>query len=306
MGPTAIGKTELAMTLADRLPCELISVDSSQVYLGMDVGTAKPTADELRQVPQALIDIRDPSEPYSAADFCTDASRVIADISARQHVPLLVGGTIFYFRALDFGLPPVPQSDPEVRQQLQDRLEREGVRALHRRLQGLDPASAERIDANDRQRIVRALEIFELSGRTPSDVARQAEPYVAPVRPIRLVLWPADRARLYARIADRFHAMLASGLVEEVEGLLKRGDLGPHLPSMRMVGYRQVWRYLTGELTYNEMIEQGIRSTRQLAKRQLTWLRHYSDVTMFEDTQPGLEASVTEFVKCELDRMERK
>lgn len=303
MGPTAIGKTALATALHERLGCELISVDSSQVYRGMDIGTAKPTAKELDAVPQALIDIRDPAEPYSAADFCKDARREIGAIGGRGNVPLLVGGTIFYFRALDFGLPPVPPSDPEVRAGLQEQLEREGVAALHRRLASVDPASAQRIDTNDRQRVLRALEIIELTGHGPSELARTAPAYQRPIRPVRLALWPSDRSRLHARIADRFHAMLAAGLLEEVETLLKRGDLGPHLPSVRMVGYRQAWQYLTGELTYNEMIEQGISSTRQLAKRQMTWLRHYPEVTIFEDALPQLVARFADFVEREIERM---
>ncbi len=303
MGPTAVGKTALAMGLGERLSCELISVDSSQVYRGMDIGTAKPSAEELRQVPQALIDIRDPAEPYSAAEFCADATREIGGIVGRGHVPLLVGGTIFYFRALDHGLPPVPPSDVKVRAMLQAEMEQYGVVALHRRLAAIDAASATRIDENDRQRVLRALEIIELTGQGPSELARAARPYRSPVRPIRLVLWPADRSRLHERIARRFHAMLAAGLVDEVEALLKRGDLGPHLPSMRMVGYRQVWRYLTGELTYNEMIEQGVSSTRQLAKRQLTWLRHYPGVTVVEDDRADLDVHVARLVISQLDRM---
>jgi tRNA dimethylallyltransferase len=303
MGPTAVGKTALATALHERLGCGLVSVDSSQVYRGMDIGTAKPPAEQLREVPQALIDIRDPDEPYSAAEFCQDAVREIAAISGRGNLPVLAGGTMFYFRALDFGLPPVPPSDPEVRAGLQEQLEREGVMALHRRVGAVDPESAQRIDPNDRQRVLRALEIIELTGHGPAELARTAPAYQCPVRPVRAALWPSDRARLRERIAGRFHAMLAAGLVDEVEALLKRGDLGPHLPSMRMVGYRQVWQYLTGELTYNEMIEQAISSTRQLAKRQMTWLRHYPDVTIFEDGQPNLETRVADFVQRALEQM---
>lgn len=300
MGPTASGKTELAMALRERLPLELISVDASQVYRSMDIGTAKPTAEELARAPHRLIDIRDPSDTYSAADFCTDALNEIADIHRSGRIPLLVGGTIFYFHSLEYGLSELPAADPKIRQRLVQEAEETGWPAMHARLMQADPESGRRIHPNDTQRIQRALEILEVSGQPPSQLgeASPGERLHFPV--IKVALIPQDREMLRQKIADRFRQMLAQGLVEEVESLIKRGDLDKKLPAMRMVGYRQVLQYLQGELDYNQMVEKGITATRQLAKRQMTWLRGYEDVTVFENSDPSLVTKCFNYLQGKL------
>ena len=274
-GPTAAGKTavalDLARHLAGRRPVEIISVDSALVYRGMDIGTAKPTAAERAEVPHHLIDILEPTEAYSAAQFVADATRLAAEIRARGHLPLLVGGTMLYFKALREGLDTMPAADPALRQALDERAAREGWPALHAELARVDPATAARLPPTDAQRIQRALEVHALSGRPLS--SWQQGPRTADVAAWPLVaLEPASRGWLHARIAERFAAMLQAGLVDEVRQLRARGDLHPGLPSMRCVGYRQVWEALdTGRL--DDLAERGIAATRQLAKRQLTWLR---------------------------------
>lgn len=287
MGPTAAGKTALAFALHEALPVDIISVDAAQVYRGLDIGTAKPTAAELARVPHRLIDIRDPAEAYSAAQFRDDAQREIADITARGRIPLLVGGTMFYFRALERGLSTLPSADPATRAVLSAEAAGSGWPALHARLAARDPATAARIDPHDAQRIQRALEIIALTGDTPSSLNRAADAAVFPYRAIKIALAPQSRAQLHARIATRFDAMLHAGLVAEVELLYRRGDLSLELPSVRTVGYRQVWQYLDGALNYNEMAERAVYATRQLAKRQLTWLRGDRAVHWFDtdDTQ---------------------
>ncbi len=280
MGPTASGKTALALMLARRLPVELISVDASQVYRGLDIGTAKPTAAEQAEVPHRLIDIRDPAESYSAADFRTDALREMADIVQRGRVPLLVGGTMFYFRALEFGLSALPSADPALRARLRKEADERGLAALHERLKAADPQAAARIHANDPQRLFRALEILEITGHGPTEASRQHPPEPAPYKFVKFAILPKDREALHKRIHDRFMAMLENGLLDEVKTLFKRGDLHPDLPSIRTVGYRQAWEYLAGTVGYSDMIEKAIAATRQLAKRQMTWLKSY----------PGLSA----------------
>ncbi len=275
MGPTASGKTPLAMFLHEHLPVDLVSVDASQVYRGMDIGTAKPTAQEQARAPHRLIDIRDPTEPYSAADFCADALREMQDITRRGRIPLLVGGTMFYFRALEFGLSSLPSADAEVRARLSDEAAKAGWATLHAQLALQDPEAAARINPNDAQRIQRALEIIELTGETPSALNKRTPPAPAPFNFVRVALVPGDRVWLHQRIAKRFESMLELGRVAEVEALYRRSDLSPALPSVRTVGYRQIWNYLTGQLTYNQMVEQAVAASRQLAKRQLTWLRRY-------------------------------
>lgn len=287
MGPTAAGKTALALALHERLPVELVSVDASQVYRGMDIGTAKPTLEERARAPHRLIDIRDPADPYSAADFREDALREIADITGRGRIPLLVGGTMFYFRALEHGLAELPSADPVLRAQISAEAARHGWPALHARLRSLDPDSAARIDPHDAQRIQRALEIISLAGRPVAELSRQRGP-APPYRFEKLALWPGDRARLHEKIAQRFGIMLEQGLVAEVEALFQRGDLNAALPAVRTVGYRQVWAYLSGEISYSEMIEKSIISTRQLAKRQLTWLRADNDLMRIDCHDPDL------------------
>ena len=272
MGPTASGKTDLAIALRRHLPVELVSVDSAMVYRGMDIGSAKPNADELALAPHRLIDICDPAQAYSAARFRDDALREMRDITASGRIPLLVGGTMLYYRALQYGLSALPKADPAVRAALQRELEMQGLEALHERLARIDPLAAARIHRNDPQRTLRALEVWELSGRPLSELqATAGQPM--PYRAIKLVRSPASREELHERINRRFLAMLDNGLVEEVEQLAARGDLHPDMPAMRSVGYRQVWAWLRGEFTRDEMVERGQAATRQLAKRQMTWLR---------------------------------
>jgi tRNA dimethylallyltransferase len=291
MGPTAGGKTDLAVALHERLPVEVVSVDSAMVYRGMDIGTAKPTAAELSRTPHRLVDICEPSERYSAARFRDDALAEMAEITAAGRVPLLVGGTMLYFRALQHGLSALPQSDPGVRSVLQEELDASGLGALHRRLAEVDPVAAARIHANDPQRTLRALEVWELTGR-PLSQWHESPGVAMPYAPIKLARAPGDRAVLHQRIGQRFDAMLADGFVDEVKALVARGDLEPDLPSMRSVGYRQAWAWLRGESGYDEMVEQAKAATRQLAKRQMTWLRSESDVTWLSETGDAIDAAV--------------
>lgn len=299
MGPTAAGKTALALALAERLPVEVVSVDASQVYRGLDIGTAKPTPEEQARVPHRLIDIRDPAETYSAAEFRADALREMAEIVQRGRIPLLVGGTMFYFRALEFGLSPLPPADPAIRARLAGEASVQGLMALHARLARQDPGAAARIHPNDPQRLVRALEVLELTGRGPSEITRESPPAPAPFRFVKLAILPADRSALHARIEVRFRAMLEQGFLAEVERLRARPDLGPDLPSIRTVGYRQAWEYLSEKIGYNEMIASAEASTRQLAKRQLTWLRSYPGVM-------GLDMRETPDIEGCLERLSRE
>jgi tRNA dimethylallyltransferase len=288
MGPTASGKTALACALAGRFPLELISVDSALVYRGLDIGAAKPDAATLVRHPHALIDIRDPAEPYSAALFCEDALRVMQTIVARDRVPLLVGGTGLYFRALERGLSAMPEADPALRERLRDEADREGWPALHARLAARDPEAAARIRPNDAQRIQRALEAIELSGRPLSELHASGEsPARLPYRVLKLALLPADRTNLRKRIADRFDTMLAAGFLDEVRRLRARSDLAPDLPAMRAVGYRQAWQHLEGAFDAAQFRTRAIDATRQLAKRQTTWLRGEVDARAFDPERTG-------------------
>ncbi|WP_116136630.1 tRNA (adenosine(37)-N6)-dimethylallyltransferase MiaA [Trinickia diaoshuihuensis] len=275
LGPTASGKTAAALAFAAKRPAEIVSVDSALVYREMDIGTAKPTPDERARVPHHLIDIRKPTEAYSAADFRADALQAIGEIVARGRVPLLVGGTMLYYKALTQGLNDLPSADPEVRASLEEQAAREGWPALHSRLAGVDPITAARLAPNDAQRIQRALEVFMLTGQPMSALlaAPERKDDGLPYRFVPIALEPSDRAVLHARIEQRFDAMLEAGFVDEVKRLRARGDLDPNLPSMRCVGYRQVWEYLDGAIDYATMRDKGIFATRQLCKRQLTWLR---------------------------------
>jgi tRNA dimethylallyltransferase len=284
MGPTAAGKTALALELHDSFPMEIISVDSSQVYRGMDIGTAKPTRQEQERAPHRLIDIRDPAEPYSAEEFCRDATREMESIANQGKIPLLVGGTMFYFHALEFGLSDLPSADSEIRESLAAEASQIGWAALHQRLQTIDPESAIRIHPNDAQRIQRALEIYEISGQSLSELTLAIPRKPLPYRLIKIALWPEDRSTLHARIESRFQAMLELGLIAEVEKLFARGDLQPVMPSLRAVGYRQIWEYLIKKINYSEMTQQAMAATRQLAKRQITWLRRYPGIRVFENT----------------------
>ena len=288
MGPTASGKTDLALQLADALPCEIISVDSALIYRGMDIGSAKPNAEILQKYPHHLIDILDPAQSYSAAQFRDDALQAMADITARGRIPLLVGGTMLYFKALTEGLAAMPSADPEVRARLEQQAASEGWAALHTELQRIDPVSAQRIHPNDPQRLLRALEVWHISGQTMTQLrAKQSlekQQLLAsngahlPYNVATFAIAPQQRSVLHERIAQRFQQMLEQGFIAEVEALRQRGDLHVDLPSIRAVGYRQAWAYLDGEYAYDEMFERGIIATRQLAKRQFTWLRSWDDV----------------------------
>lgn len=296
MGPTASGKTDLAVELVRRLPVEIISVDSALVYRGMDIGTAKPGPAVLAEAPHHLIDILDPAEAYSAARFREDALRHMAEITAAGRIPLLVGGTMLYFRALQQGMATLPEADPEVRARLEAEAAEHGWSALHERLAKVDPVSAQRIHPNDPQRLQRALEVFELSGVPLSQLWAMQQADALPYQLIKMAIAPDDRVELHERIALRFRLMLEQGLIEEVEALYQRGDLGPELPSIRCVGYRQVWQYLTGELSRDEMVEKGITATRQLAKRQFTWLRSEENLSWFPTFNPLLIEKVLKFL----------
>lgn len=273
MGPTASGKTDLAIELARRLPVDVISVDSALVYRDMDIGTAKPSAEELAKAPHRLIDIVDPTEAYSAARFREDALREMAAITAVGRIPLLAGGTMLYFRALEQGLSNLPQADEAVRQRLLDEAEKIGWQGMHARLATVDPAAARRIHPNDPQRIQRALEVHAVTGRSLTELQQERPESPLPYRPVKLVQSPWSREELRERIALRFRRMLELGFEQEVRDLLEKYDLNPDLPSMRSVGYRQMLGYIRGDLDYEEMVMTGITATRQLAKRQMTWLR---------------------------------
>lgn len=274
MGPTASGKTAAALEIAARIPSEIISVDSALVYRGMDIGTAKPSREELASVPHHLIDILDPTESYSVMQFRNDAIRLAGEISARGKLPLLVGGTMLYFKGLKDGLDDLPQADAAIRAQLDAEEADLGTPALHARLAEIDPVTAARLKPNDSQRIQRALEIWLLTGQPMSSLLEKAPKSTLPFTLLPIALEPGDRSVLHARIAARFDAMLKDGgLIEEVKTLRARGDLHPGLPSMRCVGYRQTWEYLDGLYGLAELREKGIAATRQLAKRQITWLR---------------------------------
>ncbi|QIQ20511.1 tRNA (adenosine(37)-N6)-dimethylallyltransferase MiaA [Zophobihabitans entericus] len=281
MGPTASGKTALAMALYDKYPIDIISVDSALIYRGMDIGTAKPTKEELLAYPHALVDICDPTQSYSAGNFCTDALKVIKESLAKGRVPLLVGGTMLYFKALLDGLSPLPSADPVIRQQIEQQAEAEGWQAIHARLKQVDPVSAERIHPNDPQRLSRALEVYLISGKSLTEHTKIAGPEF-PYRVSQFAIAPQERSTLHQRIEQRFHIMLEQGFEQEVKTLKARGDLHPDLPSIRCVGYRQMWEYLDGQSTYDEMVFKGICATRQLAKRQMTWLRGWNDVTWLD------------------------
>jgi tRNA dimethylallyltransferase len=292
MGPTASGKTDLAIELHQRFAVDIISVDSALVYRGMDIGTAKPDAATLRRAPHALIDIRDPAESYSAADFRKDALTEMTRSVERGRVPLLTGGTMLYFRALSRGLATLPSADQEVRAALEAEAREQGWHALHARLAALDPPAAQRIHPNDPQRIQRALEVIELTGRRISELQEQQPDRRLGYRVLRLVACPQPRARLHARIEQRFGQMLEQGFLAEVEKLRARGDLHRDLPSMRCVGYRQAWSHLEGEIDRSEMVRRAVVATRQLAKRQITWLRQETGALWYDPTEQSTRTSV--------------
>jgi tRNA dimethylallyltransferase len=273
MGPTAAGKTGLAVELCERFPLELISVDSALVYRGMDIGTAKPDAATLQKTPHRLIDIRDPSESYSAADFRSDALREMEAITAAGRIPLLVGGTMLYFRALEHGLSVLPAADPEVRKKLEKQAAKIGWSAMHEILQQKDPVAAARIHPNDPQRIQRALEVIAISGQPMSELQQQTAGDTLQYRIHKIIISPEPRSVLHERIEQRFDLMVKAGFIDEMKSLYARSDLNADLPSMRAVGYRQAWDWLEGNCSFEQMREKATAATRQLAKRQLTWLR---------------------------------
>ncbi len=297
MGPTASGKTDLALELVQRLPCDIISVDSALVYRGMDIGTAKPGPDILQAAPHRLIDICDPTEPYSAARFRADALREMDAIFRNGRIPLLVGGTMLYYSALQHGLSKLPEADPAIRTALEAEAARTGWAQLHRRLAQIDPAAAARIHHNDPQRIQRALEVYELTGQTLTALQEGSREPALPYRLIKLARAPRERAVLHRRIARRFHRMIEQGFEEEVRRLLARQEITPRLPSMRSVGYRQMLAYLSGNLSHEQMVEQGIIATRQLAKRQLTWLRRERDLHWLDDEAGDLCSQALKWIE---------
>ncbi len=304
LGPTAAGKTQLSFnlvdTFVDTFPMEIVSVDSALIYRDMTIGTAKPDAATLKKYPHFLIDTHDAAQAYSAADFCRDATHYITEITDRNHTPLFVGGTMLYFRSLWQGLSPLPPADASIRTQIDTRAAQIGWHALHDELQKTDPIAAARIHPNDPQRIQRALEVYYITGKSLSDWFATAKETLPEYNFLKIAIAPASREVLHQRIAQRFDQMLQAGLIEEVRALHARGDLSLQLPSMRAVGYRQVWEYLEGNVDYATMREKAIVATRQLAKRQLTWLRSFDDVVWLDseagDVREQVVARVSEFL----------
>jgi tRNA dimethylallyltransferase len=301
MGPTASGKTAVAVELAASLPCEIISVDSALVYKGMDIGTAKPDAEILRRAPHHLINVIEPHQSYSAARFRDDALALMREITERERIPLLTGGTMLYFKALVEGLNDLPEADPAIRLIIDTMAEAEGWPALHGKLRAIDPVAAARLEPGDAQRIQRALEVYYITGKSMTDLLRTPKFVYFPYTPIRIALVPGDRAVLHQRIAQRFEAMLEAGLVEELQRLREDYGLEPEMPSMRCVGYRQAWDFLDRRISRAELREQGIAATRQLAKRQLTWLRGMDGITTFDSLDPRVGYRVIEYLRLTLE-----
>ena len=298
MGPTASGKTDLAIALRQQLPVEVISVDSALIYKDMDIGTAKPTPAELALAPHRLIDILDPKESYSAMNFREDALKEMAEISASGRIPLLVGGTMLYYKALLEGLSPLPSADPTIRAEIEEKAAKIGWAGMHQELLAIDPVAGARINPNDSQRINRALEVFYITGKTMTELtAEKGE--ALPYRLLQFAIAPQDRAILHERIALRFQKMMDLGFEEEVKRLFLREDLHIDLPSIRCVGYRQMWEYLQGDISLDEAIYKGICATRQLAKRQITWLRGWKDEITWLDSLNPEQAKLTIIDKIE-------
>ena len=303
MGPTASGKTAVALRLARELPCEIISVDSAQIYKGMDIGTAKPAAALLNAAPHHLIDIIEPHERYSAARFRDDALALMREITERDRIPLLVGGTMLYFQALTEGLNELPEADPMIRLMIDTMAAEQGWPAVHGRLARVDPETAARLEPNDAQRIQRALEIYYLTNKPVSQLLKKPKYVYFPYTPLKVSLVPGDREALQARIARRFDEMLESGLVAELSKLRDEYALEPGMPAMRCVGYRQAWEHLEGRIGAEALREQGIAATRQLAKRQLTWLRSMAGVTEFDCLAEDAADRVLEYIRRELEAL---
>ena len=303
MGPTASGKSAVAEMLAQHMPCEIISVDSAQIYKGMDIGTAKPDARARAAVPHHLIDILEPHESYSAARFRDDALALMREITERDRLPLLVGGTMLYFQALTEGLNDLPEADPVIRLVIDTMAVEEGWPAVHAKLQQVDPETAARLDPNDSQRVQRALEIYYITNKPMSELLKKPKYVYFPYTPIKVALVPSDREVLHARIAERFNGMIDLGLAGEVGKLRDEYGLEASMPSMRAVGYRQAWEYLNGRIGLDALREQGIAATRQLAKRQLTWLRSMDDVTEFDCLAEDVADMVLEYIRRELEAL---
>lgn len=301
MGPTASGKTDLAIEICKHFPCDIISVDSGMVYRGMDIGTAKPTAEQQAVAPHRLIDICDPNEAYSAGRFREDALREIKNVLRQNRIPLLVGGTMLYFKTLQQGLSELPTADLIVRQKISEEARQIGWQALHKKLTKIDPVTAECIHPNDSQRIQRALEICEITGKSVTELFATKGIKLLPYQILNIAIAPLQRSILHERIEKRFDQMLKNGFVEEVKRLFKRSDLHCDLPSMRTCGYRQVWQYLAGKLTYEEMRNKAIIVTRQLAKRQLTWLRSWPDLCWFDIEDDMLLKKILQQVECQFN-----
>lgn len=301
MGPTAAGKTDLALALHKNLTCELISVDSALVYRGMDIGTAKPNVEVLQKAPHCLVDILDPAQAYSAAQFREDALTAMAEITAQGRIPVLVGGTMLYFKALEKGLAKLPDANLAVRAKLDAEAESLGWQALHERLKEVDPGSAARIHPNDPQRIQRALEVYALTGRTLTALHQQDLPPPLPYRVAKIIIAPTQRVLLHQRIEARFRLMLSMGFMDEVVSLRARGDLDLSLPSMRAVGYRQMWQHLDGEFDFDTMTQEAIVATRRFAKRQFTWLRAVDDVVWFDSFDENLLAKALKYLRYTLN-----
>jgi tRNA dimethylallyltransferase len=301
MGPTASGKTAVAVQLATTLPCEIISVDSAMIYKDMDIGTAKPDTETLKRAPHHLINIIEPHESYSAARFRDDALTLMREITERGNIPLLVGGTMLYFKALVEGLNDLPEADSTIRLIIETMAEEDGWPAVHEKLRKVDPETAARLEPNDSQRVQRALEIYYITGKSMTDLLKKPKYVYFPYTPIRIALLPADRAVLHERIAQRFDAMLQAGLVDELRKLQDEYALDPDTPSMRCVGYRQTWDHINGKISLDELREQGIAATRQLAKRQLTWLRSAEEFTEFDCLAENVGDRVLEYIRQELE-----
>ncbi len=293
IGPTASGKTGLAMKLMEHFPIELISVDSALIYKDMDIGTAKPTAEELAIAPHRLISFLDPSQSYSAADFRKDALREMQEITEKGKIPVLVGGTMLYYRALENGLAVLPEAAPEVRKKLSDEAEEKGWDVLHQRLVEVDPVAGQRIHPNDKQRIQRALEVFELTGKPLTELQKEAQLDALPYRLLKIALIP-EREWIRDLAEKRFEIMVEQGFLNEVKTLYERDDLHDDLPSIRCVGYRQAWQYLEGKLDADEMKERAVIATRQLAKRQMTWMRSEPDITRYDAKNYQLDSVVSD------------
>lgn len=301
MGPTASGKTALAFEFFDRLNCELISVDSALVYKGMDIGTAKPTAEEQTKYPHHLIDIRDPAEPYSAADFREDALKLMADITARGKIPVLVGGTMMYFKFLLEGAANLPVADEKIREHIEQLVEEHGKQHIHKLLAEVDPESAQRLNPNDPQRVQRAYEVYLISGKTMTEHWAEQQAQALPYNVVQFCIMPEERKTLHERIELRFNQMLEHGFLDEVRELFRREDLHKDLPSIRAVGYRQVWEYLEGEVDYDEMVFKGVVATRQLAKRQVTWLRSWENLHTLDSLDENVVEKALAIVKQKLN-----